>query len=176
MVGYYSVAEKIVKAMLGILTPVSQAAYPRFSKLAAESKAEALFWGRRMLFLMGGIGFGLSVVIFLSAPLIVGILLGTQYRPSILAIKIISFLPFLVALSNVLGIQLMVPFGMDRGFTWILFTAGLLNVSLAVLLVPPWQAAGMAISVLISEIFVTLAMSIFLIYKNCTLWGKMVRP
>lgn len=176
VVGYYSVAEKIVKAMLGILAPLSQAAYPRFSKLAVESKEEAIFWGRRMLLLMGGTGFGLSVVIFLTAPLIVGLLLGPQYRPSIMAMKIISFLPFLVALSNVLGIQIMVPFGMERGFTLILFAAGLLNVSLAVLLVPRWQAAGMAFSVLISEIFVTLAMSLSIIYGKSFLWGRMVRP
>ena len=175
MVGYYSAAEKIVKAILGLLGPISQAAYPRFSKVAVESKGKALFWGRRMLLLMGGTSFGLSVGIFLSAPVIVTILLGSQYSPSIVVMRIIAFLPFLIALSNVLGIQLMIPFGMDRAFTIILFGAGILNVSLAILLAPVWQAAGMAFSVLLSEVFVTLTMFILLKYKGFDLWKTRVQ-
>ena len=162
VVGYYSAAEKVVKSILGLLGPLSQAAYPRFSKMAVESKAKALLWARRMLLLMGGAGFGLSLGIFLGAPLIVAVLLGPQYGPSILVMRVIAFLPFLIAMSNVLGIQVMIPFGMDRVFTVILFSAGVLNVVLAVLLAPIWQAAGMAFSVLFSEIFVTLTMFVYL--------------
>lgn len=158
VVGYYSAAEKIVKAILGLLGPLSQAAYPRFSKLASESREKALVWGRRMLLLMATAGFGFSLGIFLGAPLIVKVLLGSQFGPSILVMKIIAFLPLLIALSNVLGIQMMIPFGMDRAFTIILFIAGILNVALAVLLAPKWQANGMAFSVLLSEIFVTFTM------------------
>lgn len=166
VVGYYSAAEKIVKAILGLLGPISQAAYPRFSKLAAESKEKALLWARRMLIFMGSVGFSLSVGIFISAPFIVSLLLGPQYDPSVAVMKIIAFLPFLIALSNVLGIQVMLPFGKDRAFTLILFSAGILNVSIAVLLAPIWQAAGMASSVLLSELFVTLSMFIYLHWQG----------
>jgi len=169
VVGYYSAAEKIVRALLRLLGPISQAAYPRFSKLAAQSREKALFWGRRMLLLMGGAGLGVSVGIFLGAPLIVAILLGSQYGPSVAVMRIIAFLPFLIALSNVLGIQIMIPFGMDRAFMLILFSAGILNVSLAILLAPVWQAVGMAFSVLLSEVLVTLTMFIFLKKKGLTL-------
>jgi len=161
-VGYYSAAEKIVKSVLGLLGPISQAVYPRFSKLAAESRQRALLWGRRMLLLMGSAGFVLSLIILVGANLIVSILLGPRFEPSILVMRILAFLPFLIALSNVLGIQLMIPFGKDRAFTLILFGAGALNVSLAVVLAPLWQAAGMAVAVLLSETFVTLAMFIYL--------------
>jgi len=172
VVGYYSVAEKVVKALLGLLGPISQAAYPRFSKLAAQSREKALFWGRRMLLLMGGAGLGISVVILLGAPLIVAVLLGSQYGPSVVVMRILAFLPFLIALSNVLGIQIMIPFGMDRAFTLTLFGAGILNVLLAILLAPVWQAVGMAFSVLLSEIFVTLTMSALLKHKGFTLGGR----
>jgi len=40
VVGYYSAAEKIVKSILGLLDPIAQAAYPRFSKMAAESRGK----------------------------------------------------------------------------------------------------------------------------------------
>lgn len=166
VVGYYSAAEKIVKAILGLLGPISQAAYPRFSKLAAESKEKALLWARRMLTFMGSAGFSLSVGIFISAPFIVSVLLGPQYDPSIAVMKVIALLPFLIALSNVLGVQVMLPFGKDQAFTLILLSAGILNVSVAVLLSPIWQATGMAVSVLLSELFVTLSMFIYLLRQG----------
>jgi len=169
VVGYYSAAEKIVKAIQGLLWPLSQAAYPRFSKLAVESKENALRWGRRMLIVMGGIGMVLSMIVFLTAPLLVYTLLGDQYVASIKVMRIIALLPFLIGLSNVLGIQLMIPFGMDRVFTKILLGAGLLNVGLALLLAPAWQAEGMAVSVLLSELFVTATMLFYLHHKGFTL-------
>ncbi|TDA70350.1 MAG: flippase [Clostridia bacterium] len=158
VVGYYSAAEKIVKAIVGMLSPVSQAAYPRFSKMASESKALALQWGRRMLFFMGGIGLILSVALFAGAPMIVRIVLGPGYEPSIMVIRVLAALPLLIGVSNILGIQLMLPFGKDKKFTAILFSAGLINIVLALILAPLLEATGMALSVLTSEVFVTSAM------------------
>ena len=162
VVGYYSAAEKLVKSLLGLLSPVSQATYPRFSKLASENRESALLWGRRMLLFMGGAGFVISSAIFVGAPFIVQVMLGSQYGPSVNVMRILAGLPFLIALSNVLGIQMMLPFGKDRVFTLILFSAGLLNIVLAVVFAPLWQASGMALAVLISESFVTASMLITL--------------
>jgi PST family polysaccharide transporter len=162
VVGYYSAAEKIVKAMLGLLGPISQATYPRFSKMALESKALALQWGRRMLLLMGGFGFILSIIVFAGAPTIVRIMLGSEYEPSITVMRILAGLCFLIAVSNVLGFQIMIPFGRDKIFTLILFGAGLLNIMFAILLTPIWQESGMAVAVLVSEAFVTGTMMLYL--------------
>lgn len=158
VVGYYSAGEKIMKALLGLIGPIAQAAYPRFAKMAVDSKALALQWSRRMLFLMGGIGLALSIVLFIAAPLIVKIILSSQYERSIMVIRILALLPFLVAVSNVLGIQIMLPFRKDRLFTAILFGAGLVNLLLAFVLTPLWQELGMATAVLVSEVFVTFSM------------------
>jgi polysaccharide transporter, PST family len=162
VVGYYSGAEKIVKAVLGLLGPIAQASYPRFSRLALESKALALQWGGRMLALLGGIGLILSLMLFIGAPFIVQIVLGPEYEPSIMVIRILAALPFLVAISNVLGIQLMLPFGKDRAFTFILFLAGFINIGLSIPLASRWNESGMAAAVLVSEIFVTVIMFIYL--------------
>lgn len=162
VVGYYTAAEKIVKAVLGLLGPVSQAAYPKFSKMASESKTLALQWARRMLIVMSGLGLALSLTLFASAPLIVRIVLGPEYEPSIMVMRILAALTLLISASNVLGIQLMLPFGKDKAFTAILLGAGLINIMLAILLAANYQASGMAIAVLLSETFVTIAMLIYL--------------
>jgi PST family polysaccharide transporter len=76
--------------------------------------------------------------------------------------RILAPLPLLVAVSNVLGIQIMLPFGHDRSFTFIVVGAAVINVFLAFLLVPLWQQNGMAVAVLAAEAFVTLATLIYL--------------
>lgn len=162
VVGYYSAAEKIVKALLGFLSPISQAAYPRFSKMASESKELSLQWGRRMLIIMAGSGLILSIAIFIGAPWIAQIILGPEYEPSIIVMRILAGICFLIAVSNVLGIQIMVPFGKDKVFTSILLVAGIINIGLAVLFAPILQESGMAVAVLLSETFVTVAMLFYL--------------
>jgi len=136
VVGYYSAAEKIVKSILGLLGPISQAVYPRFSKLAAGSRKIALIWGRRVLLLMGGGGLLLTLLVMFGAPLIAAILLGPQFTPSARVMQILAPIIFLIAISTALGIQIMLPFGRDRAFTRILFGAGIINVVLAVFLAP----------------------------------------
>jgi len=166
VVGYYSAAEKTVKGILSLIVPIAQVAYPRFSKLAAESWDRALFWGRRMLAMMGGIGFLLMVGVLLGAPFISALLLGPSFAPSTVVMRVLAPTIFLIALSNVLGIQLMLPLGRDKAFTLILLGAGLLNFMLAAVLAPLWEAVGMAVAVLISELFVTVTMFVYLRSMN----------
>lgn len=169
VVGYYAAAEKIVKGILGLLSPISQAAYPRFSKMASESKELTIQWGQRMLHLMGGLGFILSITTFVGAPLIVKIVLGPNYEPSIMVMRILAGLCFLISISNVLGAQIMFPFHYEKAVFAVVLTAGIINIVLALLLVPLWRANGMALSVLVSEAFVTISCFYYL-------WEKRLNP
>ncbi|TAM78885.1 MAG: flippase [Acidobacteria bacterium] len=155
VVGYYTAGEKIVRAMVGILGPLSQALFPRFSRLAEESRARTLYWGKKLLFAVGGTGLVLSAITFISAAPVVRIVLGHNYHPSISVVRILALLPFLVAVSSVLGVQLMIPFGREKAIFLIVLGAGCLNVAFALLLAPGWKANGMAVSVLLAEIFVS---------------------
>jgi len=154
VVGYYTAAEKIIRAIVNMLGPLSQALFPRFSKLAEESRDKALQWSRRLLFLMGGMGLLLSIATYFGASFIVRIVLGPSYQPSASVVRILALLSLLVAVSTVLGIQLMIPFGREKAVFFVFLGAGCLNIALAVLLAPVWKANGMALSVLLTEFFV----------------------
>jgi PST family polysaccharide transporter len=164
VVGYYSAAEKIVRAAVAVLGPISQAAYPRFAKMAVESKEMALRWARRMLLLMGGVGFLITAAIFACSGLIVHLVLGARFQASGPVMRILALLPLLVAISNVLGIQILFPFRQDRVVLVSVTTGGLVNVALAFLLAPVFQARGMAVSAVVAEFLVT-ATQIYYIVK-----------
>ena len=175
IVGYYSAAEKIVKAVQRLLTPASQTIYPHISKLVKESKERGLQFIQKVTFLIGGISFLLSVSIFIFADLIVKLLLGNQYTESVIVLKILSFLPFIIALSNIFGIQTMLTFNYKEAFSKILVSASIINILLAIVLVPLYQHVGISFAVLISEIFVTVSMFVYLQKKGIkVLEGKIV--
>ncbi|HQA59232.1 MAG TPA: oligosaccharide flippase family protein, partial [Acetivibrio sp.] len=134
VVGYYSGAEKIIKAIQGLLSPVSQTIYPHISKLASESKEKAIKFIRKITLLVGGASFVLSLVIFIFADVIVNILLGNQYLESTAVLRILAFIPFIVALSNVFSVQGLIAFGHFKIIPRIVVFGSLLDIFLIIIL------------------------------------------
>lgn len=165
-VGYYSIAEKIVMAILGLLNPIAQAAYPKFSRLSLKSRSLILQQGRIMLVSVGCLGLLLSVMLFISAPFIVRIIFGSELEPSIIIIRILAPLPFLVAVSNVLGLQIAFPLKLEKAIFLLGLLAGAINITLSFLLVPMMSSNGMALSVLFSELFITISYFVYLSSKR----------
>jgi PST family polysaccharide transporter len=157
-VGYYSAGEKVIRAVQGLLAPVSQTVYPHICKLAAESRQAALGFIRKMARMVGIPAFILSIILLVFAPLISHVLFGRQFEESIPVLRIMSFLPFLIGLSNIFGIQTMLTFGLKETFTKILIWGSFLNIGLALVLVAPLKHVGISVSVLATEIFVTASM------------------
>ncbi len=166
IVGYYNAGERIVKAVLGLLGPLSQTVYPHISKMASESREAALFFIRKIVILVSAPAFMISVFMLIFASQIDHIILGNQFQKSITVIQILSFLPFIVGLSNIFGIQTMLNFGLKQIFTKILIMAGILNIFLATALVTSLQHIGIALSVLTTETFVTTYMFFILQRKG----------
>jgi PST family polysaccharide transporter len=155
VVGYYAAAERISKAALGLLGPISQTLYPRLSHLVVDSWGEAVRLVRTSLRVMAGGGALLGGILVAFAPTIAHLLFGAAFGPTIPALRVLSLLPPLIALSNVLGIQWMLPLGLDRPFNGIIVAAGVLNLGLAYLLAPRFGHVGMAWAVVGAEAFVT---------------------
>jgi PST family polysaccharide transporter len=165
IVGYYTGAEKITKAALGMVAPVTQAIYPRFAKMARESLDVFFIWAKRALILIGGAGLAISVLLYFIAPVVVRLILGPGFDQSVTLIRIMALVPFLISVSNVFGIQIMLPLKKDRDFTKILFVAGIINFGLVFLLAPHIGATASAIALLSAETYVTLSTMFFVNFK-----------
>jgi PST family polysaccharide transporter len=171
IVGYFAAAEKIVKAVQGLLGPVSQTIYPYISKLMNESVELGIKFIRKATFIIGGISFGLSLILFIFADSVINILLGPKYYDSVVVLKILAFLPFIIALSNILGIQTMLTLNYKKEFSSILILASIINIISALIMVPILKHIGISLSVLLSEIFVTISMIHFLNKKGIKIIG-----
>jgi len=170
IVGYYSAAEKIIKAVRGLLAPISQTVYPYINKIANESEEKALNFIRKLVKLVGGGSFIISLVIFILAGPIVNLVLGSQYLQSVIVLRILAFLPFIIGLSNIFGTQTMLVFNFKKAFSKIIISAGILNIITASVLALIYKHVGVSIAELSTEIFITTSMFFFLKKKRIKLF------
>ncbi len=169
VVGYFSAADKIRIAVQRLFGTVSQTVYPHISLLYKQSVSSGLEFARKLVYFTGSISFLFSLVLFLFAPQIIKIILGDKYLHSILVLRIIAFLPFIITLSNIVGIQTMLNLDMKKAFTQIIVLAGIINLILAFTLVPFFDEVGTSISVMTTEILVTAGLVYYLSKKKISI-------
>lgn len=157
-VGFYSGAERVARALQGLLTPLSRAFYPRFSRFAQAGVEAARSQLVGSVRLMGAVGLALSLVAFLGAPVLVRLLLGPDFGASVAVLRALAPLPFVIALNIVFGLFWLVPLGFDRAYNAIIAGGAVVSVLLIVLLVPSFGALGMALAVVATEVGVGLAL------------------
>jgi PST family polysaccharide transporter len=161
-VAYFSVAEKLVRAVTGVTVPIAQSVYPHIAKLATESREAAYVFIRRLIRFQGGITLLLSFTLFIFAGPIVTLLFGDQFKLSILLVRWMALLPFLIGINNILGTQVMINFGMQKAFARILIGIGLCSVALMIPMILWFATEGAAITVFIVEFLQTVMMIVTL--------------
>ncbi|GHZ56932.1 TPA: flippase [Vibrio cholerae] len=162
VVGYFAAADKIVQAAKGLYQPLSQAIYPSIGKKIHEDKQAGLAFIHKTTWVVGTGMSVISALLFLLAEPIANLLLGQQYQQSVLLLQIMAFLPFIIVLSNMFGVQTMLNLGYKKAFSRILLAAAILGVGLSLVLVPMYEGVGSALTMLIVEVFVTVLMWVYL--------------
>lgn len=174
--GYFGAADKIRNAAQALIGPLSNALYPRVNALFAEDAAKAYALVRKALYSMSAIMLAISAMLWAGAPLIVRLAMGPQYAPAVDVLRWMAFVPLLVSLNNVLGLQMMLPLGMKKKFSEILLGSGVFNVALLVPLAIRLGAQGAAMSVLATEVLVTGCMALYLIRKRVPVFLTSASP
>lgn len=155
-------AERIVRNCLGLLGPISAAGMPRISRLIGSDAGAASKVARLSFSVMAGFGALAGAAIFLLAPLIVNVLLGPSYEFVTPVLRVVSLaLPFAAA-SSMLGVQWMLPLGLDRTLVGMYLIAGLLNVAGCVVLGSLYSAMGVAVTMVAVEAVLVAAILIAL--------------
>lgn len=165
-VGFFTSADKIRQAFQGLIVPVSQACFPRINAVLTQNREKGIQL-IKTLFKLQSLGTLLiSICLFIGAPYIIKILYGTDYNNSITVLKILAFCPFLVGVSNVLGIQTMLPMGYAKEFSKILLIAGFISLAAIYPLTKCFKEDGAASSVLLTESLVVAMMAYFIFIEK----------
>lgn len=157
--GYFALADRVRGAVVGLFDPVSQSLYPYLcSTKAGESREQ-----NKRIFFRALVGLSLlaAAALYVASPLIAGFLGGERFRNSVPLLQILSVTPLLICLSNILGIQTMLPDDMERELSHIVSTAGIAGVFLVTGMTAAFGLKGAAWSYVTVETGVTIAMALY---------------
>lgn len=166
-VGYYAAGEKVIQAVLGVMTPFYRAIYPYNARKINESVEEGLRNIRIMARIVGVLMFVIGVLLYLLSEKIVLIVLGPDYYNSVRVVKILSFVPLLSGLANVFGVQTMLNVNMKKTFTLIMVLLSMINIPVSIALVHSFNYIGSAFSLLVIEALGVALMVGVLIKRKC---------
>ena len=159
-VAAYGGAERIVRAAINLLEPVTRLLLPRISFLSASNPREAALLLRRA-FLILGLGSATGAMIMsLGAPLLVRVLLGNGYESAVPVLRWLVLLLPIITVATVLGNFWALPLKRDRALLVVTLGAGVTNLLLAYLLLPTLAAMGMTAAVLCAELLVMLSLAV----------------
>jgi len=168
-VGYYALAEKVIKALQSLMEPVSGALYPYIAKKSTNQSLQKslidIFKIAKYYSVILGTVF---LLILLFTPYIVYVLGGSHIENVILDMRILSIVIFFGGLNYLFGIIGLISLGYKKYFMMSVLFAGMLNVLLCFLFSPMLQDAGAAISLSISEFLLLflLMKKMLILYRN----------
>jgi O-antigen/teichoic acid export membrane protein len=174
-IAIYAAADRLRTAAQCVVSPISQAIYPHSNRLIAEDRGAGLAFGRKLLLVQGGVTAIISLSLLIGAPILIPLLAGPNFSSSIIVLQIMSPLPFLIGVSNVLGIQMMLPMQMQPQFSGILTRAAILNVAFVLPLTWFFAAKGTASGSVLAEMYVTGAMVAALRAQGFNVFAAKVR-
>lgn len=172
LVGYYSAAERIIKIVQSLFTPIFQTLFPYFSLKSTTSKDEMMNAIKKVILFTSIIALIVSVVIYNKSYWIVNIVLGEQYHSSILIIQILSFLPLTFVLSNLMGTQIMLTNHRDKQYSKIFFYTTSLFILFSFIVVPTFDIIGIAVLSLITEVMFVSAIFIYIQRNGLKIIGQ----
>lgn len=157
-VSLFDYSSKIILIIISLLTSLGMVVLPRISNLFKNSKhseINVILNNSIQLFMYLGIPlvFGLSII----APVFIPWFLGQDYIGAVPLMIIFSIKILLVSLSNVIGMQYLIPTNQNKKFLISVIFGALACIILNIILIPRNGALGAVISIIISELLVTLS-------------------
>ena len=156
-VGYYSYAQKIVKLFLMLVNSMGVVILPAMSAEFARGKKDVVVNRLEKVFQFTYcISFPMMIGLDVVAHRFVPVYLGAGYEPVIFLIIVISPIIAIIATSNIIGRQYLLPANEQNIFTKSIVVGATVNFVLNLILIPRFQALGASIATVIAELFVTI--------------------
>ena len=154
-VGYYNAAIKIKNILVSVVTSLGAVLLPRASYYVENGFMDDFKKITKK---------ALSFVFLLASPLMIyfiffaheGIffLSGNAYAGSILPMQIIMPTLLLIGITNILGIQMLVPLGKEKVVLYSEIAGAVVDIIINALLIPQFASVGAAIGTLVAEFVV----------------------
>lgn len=153
IVAYYTVPNKLIRLVMILITALGTVLVPRISNCIKNKDVENY---------KKYINLSLKYILMISIPSLVGIFLladniiyimaGEKFLQSILTMRILVFILFIVGLAYFLGFQILYPHGLEKYYTYSVTIAAIINFIFNYIMIPKYYQNGAAIGTIIAEL------------------------
>ena len=155
-VGLYNAAVKVKYVVLSVVTSLAGVLLPRVSYYVENKMMDEFLrvTGKSIEFVcvLGG---GATVFFMLLAKPSILLLSGVDFAGAIPAMIIIMPTVLLIGISNILGIQVMLPLGDEKKLLYIEIGGAVIDLIINLLVIGWFGASGASLGTLAAELFVT---------------------
>lgn len=151
LVGYYALADKVLRIFQLIMNSFSQAVFPHFGNKLAHEKGKSIIEYKRIGKYFSVILLLCVIILFLIIPYVMDLYLGAHYPNVIRNARILLPVIFIGGLNYYYGIVGLVNMDYQKIFTLFVLIAGVVNIVLCLILSRLFEDAGASVSLLISE-------------------------
>ena len=154
-VGYYQAAVKIKGVMVGLVTSLGAVLLPRASYYIEHGELEEFYRIAKK---------ALQFVFFIAVPVVVYFIVyagfsiytlsGKEFTGSIVPMQIIMPTVLFIGITNVTGIQILVPLGKEKYVLYSEIAGAVTDLILNWIFIPKMHAAGAALGTLVAELVV----------------------
>jgi O-antigen/teichoic acid export membrane protein len=175
--GYYEQSQRIIRSVLLIITALGTVMTSRIAKeFAADNMKKINDYIYKSFQFILFLSFPAACGIFSIADSFVPFFYGNGYDKVIIILRILSPVIIFIGLSNVTGMQYLIPLKKYKEFTISVLTGAIINVTLNLILITHYKSIGVSIAIIIAELFVVIIqfffikseINIFMIWKMCS--------
>jgi O-antigen/teichoic acid export membrane protein len=166
-VGIYSAGtrlESMADSFVGLA--LNQALFPVVAQAFGQGREQGLKMVRTtffpLFFLMVLVAIGLWIV----APFFITLLYGAKFQEAVTILRIVCVLPLIIGLSSLFGLHTMLNLRMDRAFFMVTAVGSVVGLALNLLLVNRFAHIGAAYALVLTELYITVAMYGYLRWKG----------
>ena len=161
-VGIYIVPNKLIRMILVVVTALGTVLLPRITNCLKNKDYDNYnSYINISLNYIFFIALPLAVSTFLLSEDIINIMAGSQFIASVLTLKILSPILFMIGIAYFLGFQLLYPLGLEKYYTYSVIVAALINFVFNYLMIPKYLQNGAAIGTVVAETVGPLIMLFF---------------
>lgn len=157
-VGYYSIANKLIRNSIILITIIGSVMLPRLSYLYANDNLGYNVLLKKSLDVLLLIACPFSIYFFIFSEDIIYVMGGQSFNPAILTMRILSPLCIIVSIAYFYGFLILYPQNKEKIYTRATVYTAIFSVIINFFVVKYYQHNGAAVTALLSEIFAILIM------------------
>jgi PST family polysaccharide transporter len=166
-VAFFTASWRLVIIMHTIVTiPLGMSLFPFIGESFGISTEKGIDQVKRTAPFVALLTALMGISVWLLAPFIVTIFYGEAFRPSIGVLRILCFVPMVMGISNLMGVQTLVNLKMDKPYTKIIALGGVLGLIYNFWLARQASYTGAAWAWLLTEVSIAVMMWAYLYRKN----------